>query len=997
MRSLLKLFLFFTPFLGFSQTMNFSSYNVKDGLVQSNVKSICEDQFGNLWLATTGGLSRFDGINFTNFKKQAGLIDNRTLSVIEDSEGNIWTGTYTGFSKFDGKRFTNYLIDSTNQSKNMVTSIFEDSKGFIWVISNAGGINRFANDELVHFGQADGLTNELISAIEEDKAGTIWISTYTNGLYRYKNGKFRSITLPQAFRHVEIATLFIDSKNRMWIGTSGGLFKFENDNYQRVNDQLPLLNNFGVTAMEEDKYGNIWLATFTGVLKYSLPKNGRNGKLAVYNKAQGMTNNIVYDIHKDREGVLWFGTFGSGFYKSMGSTFYHLGTSHGLKEGHATTVEKVNGVYWLGSYGGGISKYVPADNSSDTTLIVNYSKESGAAEDYVFCSIVDEDKNIWFGTVFGLKKYDGKNFRTYTTNDGLISNWIYSAAKDSLGNLWFGTTDGLIKYNGIAFENFTIGKQEKDNWIRTVFALSNGQLLLGTLGGVYIYDGKNFNKFLRDTLRDKNIFAFAEDRINRRLWLGTLDEGLIRYDLPTGATTLFTEADGLTSDIIYSLMIGDDGSLFLGTQNGIDKLSIDRKGNIANIKNYNKNEGFTGIETNINAVYKEEDGSIWFGSIDGFFKYHQETDETNTLEPITHLTGLKLFYEEVAWNNYADSISNWYKIPFNLNLPYHQNHLSFEFIGHSLRSPKMVRYKYMLEEFDKNWSPVTSSTKAVYANLPPGEYTFKVVAANGDGVWNKNPVSYSFSIATPFWLTWWFFAILLILLVIFMKLYYDYRVRKKLKRLLALEKTKIEASEKVRKKVARDFHDEMGNHLVSISMLVQLVNNRLGSNGHGMSDLLRKLDQSSKSLFSGARDFIWAIDPKNDSLYATVIYIKDFGEDLFDKAKVNFYVQTNDIHKSEITLPPGWSRQIVLLFKEAITNCLKHSRCKNVYMDFKLVDKTFKVTLRDDGIGMRKTTRPGTGVGMMSMQTRAREMSSSISILSEEENGTEIFLELNLP
>ena len=455
--------------------------------------------------------------------------------------------------------------------------------------------------------------------------------------------------------------------------------------------------------------------------------------------------------------------------------------------------------------------------------------------------------------------------------------------------------------------------------------------------------------------------------------------------------------DGLASNIVYSLATDQSGSVWVGTPHGLDKLSFNKSGGIHQIRHFNADDGFFGIETNTNAVYREQDGHIWFGTVEGVFKCDPSKIRLNTLEPITSITGIKLFSEKVNWDELVDSTSSWFNIPKNLKLSHKENHLTFEFFSNSLRNPKRVSYQYTLENFDRNWQPVTKKNEAVYTNLPPGQYVFKVKASNNDGVWNQLPAEISFEITPPFWRTWWFFSLAVLLLGLSGRLYYNFRVQKKLRSLLHVENIKNQEMLKLRKRVAEDFHDQVGNQLASITVLVQLIQAKLTSNKE-VEELLTKLGQFTKTLFTGTRDFIWSIDPKSDNVNEMLIYIRDFGEELFEYSGVNFYVETNDAFDTKMKLPVGWSRHVVFIFKEALTNILKHADCKNVYMNFNVSDQNFVFELRDDGVGLNGfSDSEQMGMGFQNMKERALRIGGEIAISSENGKGMSIILEGKLP
>lgn len=271
----------------------------------------------------------------------------------------------------------------------------------------------------------------------------------------------------------------------------------------------------------------------------------------------------------------------------------------------------------------------------------------------------------------------------------------------------------------------------------------------------------------KDGLADDIVRSIVEDK-KGNLWFGVYGEGIVRYtptyltlektggnDESDGSFLEFSSKNGLCDDTVVSMSLDDDDNLWIGTEKGISRLNIkqfDETGRVE-FKNYGREEGFTGIECIHNSMCQDSKGNMWFGTLRGAIQYNPRDDRPNQLEPLTRITNLRLFFKDVDWSTYADKFGS-NGLPVGLKLPYNRNHIIFDFMGISLSNPNKVRYQYKLEGFDTVWSPVHKETHATYSNLPPGKYTFNVKACNGDGVWNKEPVNFSFEITPPFWRKW---------------------------------------------------------------------------------------------------------------------------------------------------------------------------------------------------------------------------------------------------
>jgi signal transduction histidine kinase len=296
-----------------------------------------------------------------------------------------------------------------------------------------------------------------------------------------------------------------------------------------------------------------------------------------------------------------------------------------------------------------------------------------------------------------------------------------------------------------------------------------------------------------------------------------------------------------------------------------------------------------------------------------------------------------------------------------------------------------------LESFDKTWSQPSATGQVTYSNLPPGEYVFKVKATNNQGSWAESQVSYPFTVLRPFYLTTSFVAGMIILFAGSVTLLLYLRVRYRVSKMVELERIRIREQESLRKEIARDFHDEMGNQLTRIINYVSLL--KLNGDGNGHSDLYTKVESSAKYLYSGTRDFIWSIDPVNDELSKLFIHIRDFGEKLFEEKNINFRA-FNEV-REKIKLPYGFSREANLIFKEAMTNAFKYSGAKNVALLLKREDQGFEMSLEDDGIGF-STGQVEKSNGLQNISERAERIHSVLRITSMKNQGTKISLHFKL-
>lgn len=751
-----------------AQQYNFRGYSLEEGLPQSQVLSIVQDSRGSLWQATQGGgIARFNGEKFDVFTAQDGLADNQAIYLFEDSKANLWIVTYRGISKYNGKKFINYeqTISNVNYAR-----VYEDSQGVLWfylrenkknnrlfylkngkfvdfkketpqlhdadiytffqtkdknfLISTKQDIWIYDGKNLrsLPFNEADFLKNNTINEIAASKNGDLWFASNQaeTQLFRYSKGKTNALLLPNAAQKAPIVHFMVDKRNNLWISTTGaGILKYNGRDLQLFSANNGLAVN-RVFCMYQDKEGNLWIGSDgDGLVRYS------GDRFVYFNEKDGLITKNIRPIYEDSEKNTWFGMVGAGIAKvdSSGVTTYmnDIGTKLGNIRG-IIEIEKGRMLF-----------------SSDDGLwyLVGKSKRH-ANPDFDLpphkrtTNVVKVDNELWFA-LYGeeLIKYDltTKESTKFSKRQGLIDASIHFLYKDSKNNIWICTNSGISKYD------------------RATNALVN-------------YTAKN-------GLPNKWILHMAEDK-NGGLWFATFGGGLVHYNGKKFST--ITTKDGISTDIIYSVLVDDDNRVWLGTQHGLERITLGEKGKIKKIKNYGKVEGFVGIENNGQASFKDSKGYLWFGTINGLIRYNPKADLSNSTPPQINITNLRLFFKSVDWKSedyktYHAGISDWFALPQTLKLPYNVNHISFDFEALSYGAPEKVKYQWKLEGFDNDWSPASNKPEAIYANLPPGDYTLKVKAANSDGIWTKKPIEYSFVVKTPFWEMWWFRLSILLILV----------------------------------------------------------------------------------------------------------------------------------------------------------------------------------------------------------------------------------------
>lgn len=803
-----------------AQTLNLSQFGIEEGLPQSSVYTMLQDKQGNIWVGTMNGVSKYNGLNFENFNKKNGLSENRVTASCLDAKGNIWFGHWSGgITKYDAiaKTFTDVVPGSYKLSKR-ITSIVSDDAGTLWFGTDGQGLLKYEKGNFEVFTLKNGLLSDAVTDLMVYKDGVVWIGT-PNGIMTYKN---KLTPLDKDFPSQSITSLFMDTRNNIWVGTSDyGLMRINaSDKQLTVYNTTHGLASNNITTIYQSDNGSIFIGTYDGGVSKYLPQlEANNYKGYIFqtiSTQHGLSNNRVLSIIQDREKNIWIGTF-FNLNQYFDEQFEIYGDNEGLPNSLVwSVIEGGNKDYWIGTEGG-LFQFIPdayeasakmiesaPDANSKSRGAYRFIRHTGKDGQILNTSALYRDMkgNIWF-TDFGqgvsrLNPSTG-DIKQYTTENGLPVNEVYAINGDKDSNVWIGTNKGgLLKFNinTEKFVQYTTEEGIGSNQIYTIYRDSKDRMWFGALSGdLTMYDPNNLPKKggLFRVFSEKNGYAskfticITEDG-QGNLWFGTYDLGVYKYDplalLESGGQLFknYSTKDGLSSNTPFLLVSDSKSNLWIGSGLGIDKFDLRNE----TVKHYEKEDGFLGVEINPNASCKDSDGNLWFGSIIGLVKYNSRLERNNLVEPVTSIRKPRLFFQEAEIPN--DHVFSWT-----------QNHFTFDFVGTSLTNPKRVKYRYMLQGLDTDWSPVVKENSVTYPNLAPGEYTFKVRSCNNDGVWNSLPSTFQFVIKPPFWQTTWFYVILSIVVFSFILFFIKLRERVLRKENLILERKVAERTEVISK------------------------------------------------------------------------------------------------------------------------------------------------------------------------------------------------------
>lgn len=753
-RTFLILFLFSLITKAEGQVYNFTNYAVETGLSQAQILAVFQDDNGVMWFGSNGGgITKYDGNSYEYITDKDGLADNLVYCINKDKKGSILIGTNNGLSVFDGKHFKNYTTKN-GLSNDRIYTIFIDTKGEI-LLGTGKGISVFRDSLCSVFKIEDTIDNALVFNISEDSKQNLWLSTLGNGAYKYDGKSLKNYTTKDGFKYNFVYSVLELSDNVYWFFTNEGLYELNDKGLKPINASN-LASTFTYYSYLKDAENNIWIASNNGLFKY----NGKDFQL--FTQKNGLVNDNIWKIFQDREKNLWFASKENGISKLANERFFMYTVKDGMIYNEINRIyQSKDGRYWIGSRKG-LSVY-------DGKKFTNYIQKDRQKNDETTAITEDGKGNYLIGTSFGVLKYNGRDFKRIESLDNKNLNYCWDIFIDSKGETWLGTKGGLAKIRDGNITEFNIVGISK-KFVFKIYEDENGNYWFATDDGLYKYDGSEVQHFTeKDGFFEKSVFNICNDGAGN-LWFAT-SAGIYKYS--KGKFSGITEKDGLSSNNVYSISIDKKGNIWAGLPNGVDKIQIQDNGTYE-INHYGIEDGFIGEGCILNSIFIDNQERIWFGAEKGLMVYQPQFDRKNTSEPITRLKSIHLFSQKTDWKLFTDSIGQ-NGLPFNLELAHDRNYLTFNFIGVSLTTPSKVRYRYMLKGLDKDWLPETSKTEAAYTNIPPGNYEFLVMANNGEGVWNKSPVSFKFIIRPPFWQTWWFYSI--IALAVSISIYSYYKIK----------------------------------------------------------------------------------------------------------------------------------------------------------------------------------------------------------------------------
>jgi signal transduction histidine kinase/ligand-binding sensor domain-containing protein len=1014
-------------------------YTTADGLAHNTINRIVKDSRGFLWFCTAGGLSRFDGYAFTNFGTEQGLPHSSVKDLLETRGGEYWLATDGGLVRFDPKgqpanrvvlandatppismfavvvpddqdlraraitvlregrdgtiwvgttkglfrleygngrrslRPVDIHLPTEFPEQRIIEDVLEDARGSLWIAAPSGLYRRWPDGSAARYTTRDGLPNDFVSDLLEDHAGQLWAGTRLAGFFRFSTDASHSApVIDLKFTYDDrsqyglptpwVFQLFETSDHRFLVATARGLVEFfpaaDEHNRFRSYAERNGLSYFDITALNEDLGGNLWLGTNTaGAMKLT------RGGFSTYSKQDGIET--VNTVFEDRAGQLCF----------RGSVLGDARTSvfEGAKLDPLSD-QQPSLYIRLGCFDGQrFDWFKPA-------AVTNF----GWVQEQTI--LQTRNGEWWIGTEEGLYRFPPTDhlaeLRTarpravYTTKDGLAGLQVFRLFEDSRGNVWISTTSaptvGLARWERLTEKVRDLSRSPglsslKDDLPLSIGEDPSGNIWIGFASGLARYAQNSFKVFTESEGLPPGAIKDIHVDHSGRLWLASARGGFVRVDdvgaeRPTFVS--YTTAEGLSSNNTDVITEDANGRLYVGGGHGLDEFDP----TTGRVKHFTTADGLApGLFL---AAFRDHNGALWFGMTSGLARLAPRLDQPAGLPPLL-ISGLRV-------SGVPQLVSALGEEAITLpDLVPSQNELQIDFVGLGFGPGEVLRYQYRLDGADTDWSALGEQRTVNYARLAPGRYTFLVRAVNSDGLVSPRPASVAFTILRPVWQRAWFLALAAIVVGLTVYALDRYRVA----RLLEMAN--------MRTRIATDLHDDIGANLTRIALLsetAQRVRDQEPGPGGSLSSIARIARESVASM----SDIVWAINPARDSLRDLTRRMRQHAEEVFTLRDINLRFDAADSTDS-LKLGVDVRRDLLLIFKEAVNNTARHSRCSAVEISLRADGSRLVLTVVDNGGGF-DPSRESDGQGLTSMKRRADRLNGTFEITSVNGRGTTVML-----
>jgi ligand-binding sensor domain-containing protein len=998
--------------------LSFRRLSTADGLSQTRVDRIVQDDRGFIWFGSQYGLNRFDGYEFKVFahdpRSANSLSGTYVTALFKDHAGALWVGCNRFLDRFDPRTET---FTSFGSFPGAVVHISQDRNDTLWLATESGLYNLDpVTRKMIRFGHSPdvtaGLPSDVVTWTGYDRSGGFWVGT-SEGLEKFDPATGRvtyhvPIGNGVPFRQGMSVSFFEDQQGLFWIiyDSGDGLALLDRQSntltrYSFYEREPPAASATGVMGILEDSDGNLWLGSLgIGLLRL----DRQRGVFVHYGSRPGDPQSIAEDkviaLFEDREGNIWTGLHSKGpnvFARSprMFETFKHeVGNPNSLGTDFVNAIyEDSSESLWIGN-DEGLNRI---DRASGSRTFWNMGL---GPKPTVITITQDPSGLIWYGTYgHGLVAFDPRkgHYRLYrhvpSDPKSLSDDAVYRVMVDRSGILWVGTGNGLNRFDAQS-DSFTVYKQDWNSTDAQVYLTMaedrKGKIWLGTHhSGLHRFDPATgqFTVYKseprdRSTLPDNSVAAVLISRTGV-VWAGT-ENGLARLDPTTGRFTSYDVVDGLAGNAIACILEDGGGMLWISTNKGLSRFDPSARTFI----NYSEVDGLPGNDlSGWNTCYESARGEMFFGGFPGAVAFFPERLEERPGSPPVVLTDFKLSGVSVPIN--PDSpLTRSITYTDRMTLSHAQDVFSITFAGLDYLSPQTTRYRYKLEGLEHQWNEVDSDQRhATYTTLPAGRYTLWVQAARSRGKWSEAGAKLAIVILPPWWETWWFRTAVGLLVVLAAWLFYRLRIREVSRRLTI----RMEERLGERTRIAQELHDTVLQGLVSASLQLEVAERQIAGDATA-KPLVQRVSQLLRQLVDEGRYTVRGLRVRRSEADNLERALTQIAKDLSAPTKVKYQLVVEGTPRS---LRPLVQDEVYRIGGEALVNALRHSHASAVETVLEYGRDYFRLLVRDDGQGIdSEVLRAGREghFGLSGIRERAANIGAQVKIRTAAGAGTEIDL-----
>ncbi len=961
-------------------------WTTSEGLPQDEVSGIVQDSVGYIWFGTQEGLVRFDGVSFTVFDSRNTVAFRTSFihGLFADSRGNLWVGA-SGLLRYRDGRFDFFGKENGLWPNADVKRFSEDAAGNLWLGYSTGsekgsphGLVKFKDGQGQIFTTKDGLSANPVKATISDKQGNLWIAT-ANGLNLLRDGKFTHYTTADGLSDNFISALCVDRAGNLWVGTGNGLNRFKDGQFTPFTTKQGLSNNY-IRSLLEDRDGILWIGTESGLNRMVA------GKIEAVKAIEGLENDAILALSEDKEGSLWIGTDGSGLHRLRDGKFTVFGPPEGLLGASVNAIfEAPDGRMLIGTNPGGLS--VLHDGR-----VATYSVANDILSNRIRMIGQDKAGVFWLGTRDGINRFKDGRFK-----DGRYQAHIFGAALTQITGrsfyeardqtFWFGTDAGLKQLVGGKIVPLAAFDAYRTKTVVDIHEDRSGRIWIGMNHDTGYFQGAAFTAYPTAPLRYVNVQDIHEDD-DGVLWFASWGRGLMR--LKGDRLTTYTSKDGLFDDLQWAVLDDGVGNLWMSSNRGVfrvakqelDDFAEQRINRIHSIV-YGAEDGMRKSESNAGkpAALRARDGRLWFTTTAGAAVIDPKNIRTNLIPPPVVLEKVLVDEKTIAPN-----------VP--LVIPPGARNVEFRYAGLSFIQPKRMKYKYKLEGYDTHWIEAETRRSAFYTNLPPGNYDFKVIAANSDGVWNEQGASFQFRATAPFWQRWWFIGLSLLGIAGAAFLFYRWRVSTLEREKLAQRRYAhrlIESQEAERKRIAAELHDGLGQSLLVIKNRT-IIGKRMANDEEKVTAQLEEISQATGQALEEVRGIAYNLRP----YHLERLGLREAIEAMLEKIREATALEINArVALFDEVFSKNDEVTFYRVMQECLNNIIKHAEATAVEISIVQTETEVTARIQDNGRGFAVAPeKQAGGFGLIGLAERIRMLGGTHSIASEAGKGATVIVKI---